>query len=220
MRLLKEILVKTIAVIPFLFLALPAFGQDTATRRQSLATAGVNVTQAPSATKPAKAGTPSASPQQAGPASTAKIDPAKEAAIRKLFEIQGTRKAMEQVISGMGENMKPTLQKMLPPGDYQEKLIGLFFEKFQSKLKVDDLVALSIPVYDKYFSKEDIDGITQFYQTPIGKKVLSVLPQVLIESQTSAMHMGEEIGRQSMMEVLAEHPDIEKALEEAGARKN
>ena len=127
---------------------------------------------------------------------------------------------MEQVISGMGENMKPTLQKMLPPGDYQEKLISLFFEKFQSKLKVDDLVALSIPVYDKYFSKEDIDGITQFYQTPIGKKVLSVLPQVLIESQTSAMHMGEEIGRQSMMEVLAEHPDIEKALEEAGARKN
>ena len=127
---------------------------------------------------------------------------------------------MEQVISGMSENMKPTLQKMLPPGDYQEKLISLFFEKFQSKLKVDDLVALSMPVYDKYFSKEDIDGLIQFYQTPIGKKVLSVLPQVLVESQTSAMHMGEEIGRQSMMEVLAEHPDIAKALEEAGARKN
>src|SRR5262249_30306476 len=149
-------------------LASPAFGQGAIT---------VQTVPAPRKT------------QEQAPPSAAKIDPVKEAAIRKLFEIQGTRKAMEQVISGMSENMKPTLQKMLPPGDYQEKLISLFFEKFQSKLKVDDLVALSMPVYDKYFSKEDIDGLIQFYQTPIGKKVLSVLPQVLIESQTSAMHM-------------------------------
>jgi len=191
--------VKTLALISFLCLASPAFGQGTVT----------------SQTAP-----PPKTTQEQAPPSAAKIDPQKEAAIHKLFEIQGTRKAMEQVISGMSENMKPTLAKMLPPGDYQEKLISLFFEKFQSKLKVDDLVALSIPVYDKYFSKEDVDGLIQFYQTPVGKKVLSVLPQVLIESQTSAMHMGEEIGRQSMMEVLAEHPDIEKALEEAGARKN
>ena len=190
---------KTAASFVFLWLAPLAFGQ------------------APVTVKPVPA--PKKTQEQAPP-SAAKVDPAKEASIRRLFEIQGTRKAMEQVISGMSENMKPTLQKMLPPGDYQEKLISLFFEKFQSKLKVDDLVALSMPVYDKYFSKEDIDGLIQFYQTPIGKKVLSVLPQVLIESQTSAMHMGEEIGRQSMMEVLAEHPDIAKALEEAGARKN
>jgi len=196
---LKEIFVKTAASFVFLWLAPLAFGQ------------------APVTVKPVPA--PKKTQEQAPP-SAAKVDPAKEASIRRLFEIQGTRKAMEQVISGMSENMKPTLQKMLPPGDYQEKLISLFFEKFQSKLKVDDLVALSMPVYDKYFSKEDIDGLIQFYQTPIGKKVLSVLPQVLIESQTSAMHMGEEIGRQSMMEVLAEHPDIAKALEEAGARKN
>ncbi len=190
---------KTLALIPFLCLASTAFGQGAVTLQ----------------TAPAPKKT-----QEQAPSSAAKIDPQKEAAIRKLFEIQGTRKAMEQVISGMSENMKPSLSQMLPPGDYREKLIGLFFEKFQSKLKVDDLVALSIPVYDKYFSKEDIEGLIQFYQTPIGKKVLSVLPQVLVESQTSAMHMGEEIGRQSMMEVLAEHPDIAKALEEAGARKN
>ena len=127
---------------------------------------------------------------------------------------------MEQVIAGMSENMKPTLATMMPPGDYQGKLISLFFEKFQGKLKVEDLLDLSIPIYDKYFSKGDIDELSQFYQTPLGKKVLSVLPQVLIESQTAAMHLGEEVGRQSMQEVLAEHPELAKALEEAGARKN
>ena len=137
-----------------------------------------------------------------------------------MFEIQGTRKSMEQVFAGMSENMKPSLTKMLPSGEYQDKLIPLFFEKFQTKLKTDDLLDLIVPIYDKYLSKDDVEGLAEFYQTPLGKKLNSVLPQLTVEIQTAAMNMGQELGRHAMLEVLAEHPDLEKALEEAGARKN
>jgi len=150
----------------------------------------------------------------------ARIDPAKDALIRKLFEIQGTRKTMQEVITGISNNMKPTLVRSLPPGDYRDKLIDLFFERFQSKLKVDDLIEVSVPVYDKYFSKEDLAGLVQFYQTPLGQKVNSVLPKVLVETQAAAAGIGEELGRSSMMEVLAEHPDLAKALEDATSSKN
>src|SRR5215813_7859910 len=98
-------------------------------------------------------------PTQAAPQDSAakqapaKIDPAKDALVRKLFEIQGTRKTMQEVIAGISNNMKPTLVRSLPPGDYRDKLIDLFFERFQSKLKVDDLIEVTVPVYDKYFSK-------------------------------------------------------------------
>ncbi len=188
---------KTLAPVAFLWLAPLAFGQGEATPQ------------------PAQAKT-----QEQVSTPAAKVDPQKEAAIRKLFEIQGTRMAVEKVIAGMAENIKPMLSKMLPPGEYQDKLIALFFEKFQSKLKTDDLLDMTVSVYDKYLSKEDIDGLAQFYQTPLGKKVMSVLPQVLIETQTAGMKMGEEIGRQSMVEVLAEHPELAKAMEAAAARKN
>lgn len=186
-------------LMPFAFLLLAplAFGQDTATRQPV----------------PVKV-------QEQASKSAPKIDPVKEAAIRKLFEVQGTKKSMEQVIAEMSANMKPTLSKMLPPGEYQDKLIPLFFEKFQSKLKTDDLLDLIVPIYDKHFSKEDIDGLAQFYQTPLGKKMASVLPQVLVESQSGAMKMGQELGRKAMLEVLAEHPELEKAMEDAAARKN
>ena len=186
-------------LMPFAFLLLAplAFGQDTVTPQR------VPVKVQQQASKP-----------------TPKIDPVKEAAIRKLFEVQGTKTSMEQVISEMSANMKPTLSKMLPPGEYQDKLIPLFFEKFQSKLKTDDLLDLIVPIYDKHLSKEDIDGLAQFYQTPLGKKMTSVLPQVLVESQTAAMNMGQELGRKAMLEVLAEHPELEKAMEDAAARKN
>lgn len=158
--------------------------------------------------------------QEAAAKPAAKIDPEKDAAIRKLFEIQGTRKAMQDVIAGISGNMKPTLARSLPPGDYRDKLIDLFFERFQSRLKVDELIEVSVPVYDKYFSKEDLAGLIAFYQTPLGQKVNSVLPKVLVETQTAAAGIGEELGRRSMMEVLAEHPELAKALEEASGAKN
>jgi hypothetical protein len=189
--------VKTAASFVLLWLAPVAFAQSAATSQAS----------APKT-------------QEQSSQSAAKIDPAKEAAIRKLIEITGARKTVEKVMAGMTENMKPMLAKMLPPGEYQERLITLFFEKFQSKLKIEDMLDISVSAYDKYFSKEDIDGLAQFYQTPLGKKVMTVLPQLLLETQTAGMKMGEEVGRQSMMEVLAEHPDLMKAMEAAAAPKN
>jgi len=187
-----------------------AWGQSTGTDKSGPAKTGPAITQSAA---PAKTSEQTSK-------TTGKVDPEKEAAIRKLFEIQGTRNSMGQVLAGMSENMKPTLSKMLPPGEYQDKLIPLFFEKFQSKMKTDDLMDLMVPIYDKYLTKDDINGLAQFYQTPLGKKMISVLPQLVIETQTAAMNMGQGLGRQAMMEVLSEHPDLQKALEEAEAPKN
>jgi hypothetical protein len=159
-----------------------------------------------------------AAPAQADSAKPApRIEPAKEAAIRNMFEVLGMAKMMEQVIAGMSNNMKPMLMSSLPAGEYREKLADLFFQKFQSKLRVEELLDLAVPIYEKYFSKEEVEGLTRFYQTPLGQKALSVLPQSMVEMQTASMKLGEQIGREAMIEVLDEHPDLKKALEEAAA---
>jgi len=115
----------------------------------------------------------------------------------------------------MLNNMRPMMNSSLPPGEYREKLLNLFSERFQSKLHVEQFVSLTIPIYDKYFTQDEIEGLTKFYQTPLGKKVVTVLPQVLVESQTESMKLGEKYGREAMAEVLDEHPDLKKGLEEA-----
>jgi hypothetical protein len=151
---------------------------------------------------------------------TTGVSPEKESAIRKLFEASGIRESMQQMLGGSIETVRPTMKRMLPPGEYQEKLINLFVERFSQKMKVDDIVELIIPIYDKYFSIEDIEGLTKFYETPAGKKALSKLTQVMMECQAVGAKFGEQAGRQAMAEVLAEHQDLQKALEDAGARKN
>lgn len=168
---------------------------------------------------------PSAAPVQkpAGSAATpgSGVDPAKEAAIRKLFEAVGTRELVNQTVATMSDQIKPLLRSSLPPGEYRAELIDLFFQRFQAKFSAEQLLALSIPVYDKHFSLEEIEGLTKFYQTPLGKKAASVLPQVVSECQAAGSKFGEEIGRQSMTEILEERPDLKKSMEDAAAnRKN
>jgi hypothetical protein len=167
---------------------------------------------------------PPSSKQQAAPAKTpsaeqsneqSRIDPAKEADIRRLLDVAGATTLIEQTMDAAVKNIKPLMTNSLPPGDYREKLVDLFFDKFRSKADKQQFIDLVVPIYDKYLSDEDVKGLIQFYSTPLGHKALSVLPRLAIESQEAGRKWGETLGRQSLLEVIAEHPDLAKAMEAA-----
>jgi uncharacterized protein len=139
----------------------------------------------------------------------------KQADIRHLLQITSAGSLATQSMDQMEKTIRPMVTEALPPGDYREKLVNLFFEKFRSKRQPDELADLVVPIYNKYYSDEDIKGLIQLYQTPLGKKMLSTLPQVMAESQAAGTKWGQQIGRESMMEVLAEHPELQKAMEQA-----
>lgn len=143
-----------------------------------------------------------------------KIDPAKEADIRRLMEVAGSRALMTQLIGTIETSIKPMLTNIFPPGEYRDRLIDLFIAKFKSKADVQQLVESIVPLYDKYFSDKEIKDLTEFYETPLGRKTIEVLPKLFAESQQIGQKWGEALGRQSMIEVLNEHPDINKALED------
>lgn len=144
-----------------------------------------------------------------------KIDPTKEADIRRLLQLTGAGDLGIQSMTAMESTMRPMITNALPPGDYREKLIDLFFEKFHSKVGSATVVDLMVPVYDKYFSDDDIKNLIQIYQTPTGQKLLSVLPKVISESRDAGEKWGEQLGRQCMIEVLAEHPEFKQAIQDS-----
>jgi uncharacterized protein len=149
-----------------------------------------------------------------------KIDPAKEADIRRLLDLMGTKAIAQQVMDAMAKNLKPMMVSSLPPGDYRDKLVELFLQKFQAKADTQQLIEMAIPSYDKYFSDDEIKGLIAFYQTPLGRKALEVLPKLGVELQTQGAKWGQDLGRQCMLEVLSENPDLAQALAAAskGAR--
>jgi hypothetical protein len=144
-----------------------------------------------------------------------KIDPAKEADIRQLMDVAGTKALMAQMMGTMETSIKPMLSNAFPPGDYREKLIDLFIAKFKSQGNLQQLLDLIVPIYDKYFSDKEIKDLIQYYRTPLGQKTIEVMPKLFAESQEAGRKWGEALGRQSMIDVLAEHPEFKKAMEDA-----
>ena len=101
------------------------------------------------------------------------------------------------------------------PGDYRDRLSELFFEKFRSKFDTKTLMDLAVARYDENFSDQEIKGLISFYETPLGRKVVTLLPKLTVELQQDGQRLGQQIGRDSMQEVLAEHPEMAQALQEA-----
>ena len=144
-----------------------------------------------------------------------KDEDAKKADIRRLLEITGAANLASQSMDAMEKHLRPLVADSLPPGEYRDKLVELFFEKFRSKRSPDQVLAVIIPIYDKYYSDDEIKELIKLYETPIGQKMISVLPKLAAESQAAGKTWGEEIGRQSMQEVFAEHPELQAALQHA-----
>jgi hypothetical protein len=115
----------------------------------------------------------------------------------------------------MLSTLRPLLLKSLPPGEYRDKLVELFMQKVHTVDLAGRILDEAIPVYDKYLSDDDVKGLIAFYQTPVGRKLSSVTPSMMAELQSVGEKQGEEVGRQAMLQVLAENPDLAKALKDA-----
>ncbi len=50
-----------------------------------------------------------------------------------------------------------------------------------------------IPIYDKYFTDDDIHQLLAFYSTPVGKKLVENLPVITQESMNIGMQWGKQI---------------------------
>ena len=153
----------------------------------------------------------------AAKASRAQIDikKAKEADIRQLLELTHAGALATQTMNSMEGNIRPLMTNSFPAGDYREKLIDLFFTKFHSKFDEQTILDLAVPVYDKYYSDDELKELIHLYETPLGQKMLATMPKLMAELQAAGEKQGQELGRQSMLEVLAEHPEMEKALQDA-----
>jgi len=158
---------------------------------------------------------PQSAPESATGAAKSKVDPTKEADIRRFMELAGVATMAVQIMDGMEKSMKPLMVNAFPPGTYRDRLIDLFFAKFHEKAGPKQLLDLAVPVYDKYYTAEDIKGLVQFYESPLGKKLSLTQPKLAAELQEIGRQWGEGLGRDSMVEVLGEHPDLAEALKAA-----
>ena len=56
-------------------------------------------------------------------------------------------------------------------------------EFFSEQLNIGELVEeITVPVYDKHFTENELQDLINFYRTPTGKKLVSVTPMMALET--------------------------------------
>ncbi len=138
------------------------------------------------------------------------VDSAKEADIRRLLEVTGATKLATMVVSQMAEHIKPLLEKGLPPGERRHQITETFVNKLVARATGDDLMKIVIPIYDRHLSHEDIKGLIQFYESPLGQRYIKVLPTMMQESSTASSQWGQQIAMEVLQELQQEYPELKQ----------
>ena len=113
------------------------------------------------------------------------LTPAKEADIKKLFELTGARQIGFQMAQFMEQMAVQQIKSVRP--DIPARYLEILHEESDRlmRVKMDEpggLTDLLVRIYSNYYTHKEIKGLLEFYQTELGKKTIRVMPQLLNDS--------------------------------------
>jgi hypothetical protein len=115
-------------------------------------------------------------------------DAASRAQIMTLFDLLQVRRTMASMAVNMKKAMAATMEqglrsKVPNPTPKQLKQIQVMIDSAMDDVPIDELINALIPVYQRHFSKTDVDELIRFYASPVGQKYLREQPQMMQETR-------------------------------------
>ncbi|MGO9592050.1 MAG: DUF2059 domain-containing protein [Candidatus Acidiferrales bacterium] len=110
-----------------------------------------------------------ATPDHAAPAPA--VDPAKRADILHLLDLMG----MKTAIARMGPTLMAQMEQFSEndaSSAQQKRLMQDTMARMQARIDSGAFEDLYVTIYDKYFTADDIHQLIQFYESPVGRKLV------------------------------------------------
>jgi hypothetical protein len=136
------------------------------------------------------------------------IDPAKEADIRSLMELVGTRDAMQDFASHGADQLRENLLASVPTSDRGQQFVNAFSEGYKAKFNPDDATAQLVSIYDQHFTQDEIKGLLQFYGSPLGQKFAAEMPKINGEMQAVNRAFSMRIAKDVLQDLRKQYPGI------------
>jgi hypothetical protein len=146
--------------------------------------------------------------------------PASKEDIQKYLDVMHAREMMAQTVEAMSKPMHQMIHdqymkdKDRLPADFESRM-NKFMDDTMKGFPWDEMLQAMVPVYQKHFTKGDIDAVVAFYSSPTGQKLLREMPAMMAESM------------QTMMPLLRKHMDammdrmqqeVAQMIKESGAK--
>jgi hypothetical protein len=137
-------------------------------------------------------------------------DASHHAAAVKLIETIGGKEVMRNAFAAVVDSMPAS--KMWSAAQNAEMKQAVF-QWFDEDFKWEDLSSQLADIYTKALSEDEINQLIAFYQTPLGKKTLSVLPEVMKEASV----MGQQYAASKQGLLMARLQKVESKYEAGGS---
>jgi hypothetical protein len=98
----------------------------------------------------------------------------RELALR-VMKVTGATAQGDQVAYGLLAQLRPGY-----PGVPEE-----VWDELRSSFALEEIIALSLPIYTRNFSEDELRQLVEFYESPIGQKMIERMPAVMQESNVA-----------------------------------
>lgn len=118
--------------------------------------------------------------------------PATKEDIQKYLDVMHSREMMAKMADVMSAPMHRMIHERflkdkdkLPP-DFEDHMTKMVDDSMKS-LPWDEMLDSMVPLYQKHFTKGDVNALIAFYSTPTGQRVLRDMPAIMQEAMENMM---------------------------------
>jgi hypothetical protein len=171
----------------------------------------------------------SSTPEQSHPETAIpQEDRATKEQLMKLFEAMRIREQMQTMRSIVPQMVQGQLRQQLREtvGDNTklspdqraavEKLINNYIERSVNVYSIDEMLGDMTTIYQRYLTREDVDGMIAFYTSPAGQHLLNAQPKIAKDYMPVVMQRAQERSRALTTEMMKDLAAIKQQSAPSG----
>ncbi len=92
-----------------------------------------------------------------------------------------------------------------------------YVKRLKDKLLNGQVEEVTVQEYAKFYTRQEIQQMIAYQESPVGRKARQVTPQMLAEVGSKMQELGGRLGREVAVEIMQEHPEYMYKSEPGGA---
>jgi hypothetical protein len=149
--------------------------------------------------------------------------PASKEDVERYMETLHQRELVSSMMVTMKQQMHQIAAEQVKkqpslPSDFVARMDRMFDDMLKN-FPVDEILQAEVSVYQKHFTRGDIDALIAFYSTPTGQKFLRELPAITSEAMQAASPVIQRMMTKAMERVQDEVAQAQKTSDTDSPKK-
>src|ERR1051325_3059120 len=141
-----------------------------------------------------------------------------------LLNLLQIRKNMAVMMEGMKQAMKEGAEqgfreRIPDPTPQQLQALNGMVDDIMADLPIDEMVEAMVPIYQRHFTRSDIEEVIRFYSSAVGQKLLREQPQMIQEGMQAGAQLQQQRMGQGMEKIRERTEKMAEEQEKSGAPK-